>query len=155
MGLRFNQRGKLTCVDNWFDWHGIEPPEISAFRESGVSVVAPVEEKSFIEGCPSDSFDFVVSDGDHRNSGSWVDEYFRITKPDGFIYFHDTNNKEVFPSIARIEQRVMQLKLPHFHFTQSSRDDERCERGLLLVINNKSSVDGTEQHGLYETGMYS
>lgn len=139
MGLRFNRRGSLTCVDSWFDWHGIEPPGIASLRESGVTVIAPVEENTFLKGCPANTFDFVVSDGDHRNSGYWVDEYFRITKPDGFIYFHDTNNTVMFPSIARIQQRVVELGLPSYHFTRSSRDDERCERGLLLVINRKEA----------------
>jgi len=135
MGLLFNQKGTLTCVDNWSEWQGVEPSEIAALRTSGVHVVAPVEERDFLIGCASDSFDFVVSDGDHRNSGTWVDEYFRITRPDGFIYFHDSNNIGMFPGIARIRQRVQCLGLPHYHFMQNSRKDERCERGLLLVIN--------------------
>ena len=138
MGLKYNRCGSLTCVDNWIDWHGIEPPEIKELREAGVTILAPLEERQFVSECPSNVYDFVVSDGDHRNSGSWVDEYFRITKPDGFIYFHDTNNTEMFPSISRIEQRVKELGLPSFHFTSSSRDDEHCERGLLFAINHKS-----------------
>lgn len=138
MGLRYNQCGVLTCVDNWGDWQGIEPPEIVSLREAGVTVLAPIEERLFISECPDNTYDFVISDGDHKNSASWVDDYFRITKPDGFIYFHDTNNHDRFPSLALIEKRVKELGLTHFHFTQSSRTDERCERGLLFVINNKT-----------------
>ena len=137
MGLRYNQKGTLTCVDNWQDWQGVEPQEISILRSAGINLVAPVSEEEFILSCPEDEYDFVVSDGDHFNSGSWVDEYFRITKPDGFMYFHDTNQHDVFPSLALIEKRVKELNLPHFHFTQSSRPDEFCERGLLFVINKK------------------
>ncbi len=138
MALRYNQCGVLTCVDNWADWQGVEPPEIASLREAGVTVVAPVEERRFITECPSNMYDFVISDGDHKNSGSWVDDYFRITKPDGFIYFHDTNNHDRFPSLSRIEDHVKGLGLPYFHFTQSSRPDERCERGLLFVVNRKA-----------------
>lgn len=138
MGLRYNRKGRLTCVDNWIDWGGNEPSEIAVLREAGVTIIAPVEEKDFLYGCPSNSYDFVVSDGDHFNCDQWVDQYIRITKPDGFIYFHDTNNC-MFPNLDTIRQRVKQLGLPHFHFTQSSREDEQCERGLLFVINTKSS----------------
>lgn len=137
MGMRYNQKGHLTCVDNWRDWKGVEPSEIEALREAGVTVVAPVDERTFLSTCATGTYDFVISDGDHYNSGAWVDEYFRITKPEGFIYFHDTNNQDMFPALALITQRVKQLGLPHYHFTQSSRNDERCERGLLFVINRK------------------
>ena len=140
MGINFNQSGSLTCVDNWNDWNGVEPSEISILREAGVTVVAPVDEQQFIASCPDNSYDFVVSDGDHRNSWSWVDGYLRITKPDGFIYFHDTNNC-LFPSLSKIMDRVKELGLPHYHFTQNSRADECCERGLLFVINKKSEFD--------------
>jgi len=137
MGMRYNQCGCLTCVDNWSDWHGVEPPEITTLREAGVTVMAPVEERVFLSGCATDTYDFVVSDGDHKNSGTWVDEYIRITKPEGIIYFHDTNNLGMFPKLGLIKQRVLQLGLPHYHFLQSSRKDERCERGLLFVVNRK------------------
>lgn len=137
MGMRYNQCGRLPCVDNWRDWHGIEPPEIATLREAGVMVIAPVEERVFLASSETDTYDFVVSDGDHSNSGTWVDEYFRITKPEGFIYFHNTNNHKMFPTLALVQQRVLQLGLPHYHFTQSSRKDERCERGLLFVVNRK------------------
>lgn len=138
MGLRYNQSGTLTCIDNWSDWGGIEPAEIADLRGAGVEVVAPISEKEFLSTCPANEFDFVVADGDHKNCGTWVDEYFRITKPDGFIYFHDTNNTERFPTLKLVEQRVKELGLPHYHFTRNSRADERCDRGLLLVINRKT-----------------
>lgn len=138
MGLRFNQKGSLTCVDNWKEWHGIEPPEIAALKEAGVCVVAPVEERDFLAGCPDNAYDFVVSDGDHCNIAQWVDEYFRITTPGGFVYFHDTNNTGMFPSISRVQERVLELGLPCYHFISNSRSEERCERGLLMVINTKA-----------------
>lgn len=137
MGVQYNQKGSLTCIDNWSDWGGTEPAGIDDLRHAGVTVVAPVSEKEFLSSCPSNECDFVVSDGDHRNSWSWVNDYFRVTKPDGFIFFHDTNNRNMFPSLMRIEQRVIELGLPYYHFTTSSRPDEQCERGLLFVINKK------------------
>jgi predicted O-methyltransferase YrrM len=137
MGLRYNGTGVLTCVDNWSEWRGVEPAGIVALRESGVRVVAPVSERNFLSECPDNTYDFVISDGDHRNVDQWVDDYFRITRPNGFIYFHDTNNNSMFPAISRVLERVQELGLPYYHFIKSTRPEERCERGLLLVVNEK------------------
>lgn len=140
-GLSYNGRGSLTCVDNWFDWNGREPPGIQQVREAGVRVVAPMDEETFVRSAPADTYDFVVSDADHTHSQNWTDEYFRITSHDGFIFFHDTNSEQ-FPNLHAIARRVCQLNLPHFHFTESSRPDEKCDRGWLFVINKKPPPGG-------------
>jgi hypothetical protein len=43
--LRFNHRGRLTSVDNWFDWGGAEPAFASSIRAAGVTVVVSGEEE--------------------------------------------------------------------------------------------------------------
>jgi len=52
------------------------------------------------------------------------------------MFFHDTNNAE-FPGLLTIETQVAELGLPYFHFKKDSRENERCSRGLLFVINKK------------------
>src|ERR1700737_3863644 len=37
--LRFNRKGRLTSVDNWFDWGGAEPAFVAPLRTAGVNVV--------------------------------------------------------------------------------------------------------------------
>ena len=134
-GLRYNGKGKLTCVDNWGDARGAGMHDVAAnLRTAGVNVVAPVEERSFISQCPSDSYDFLISDADHVNSGTWVDEHLRVVRSGGFLFFHDTNDLQAFPNMALITKRVQELNLFHYHFAQSSRPDEHCERGWLFVI---------------------
>jgi glycosyltransferase involved in cell wall biosynthesis len=139
--LRFNRRGKLTCVDNWFDWGGIEPEGIDEIRAAGVNVVAPIMEEEFVKNCPSDAYDFLISDADPFLSGLWVDEHLRITKLDGFMFFHKTNRKEDYPNLQLIEKRIKELGLFYYHFTESSRTDERCTRGWLFAINNKKHAE--------------
>ena len=134
-GLRYNGKGKLTCVDNWSDARGGEMEDVAAnLRNAGVNVVAPMDERSFITGCPSGSYDFLISDADHANSGTWVDEHLRVVRSGGFLFFHDTNQLEAYPNMGLITKRVKDLGLYHYHFTQSSRPDERCERGWLFAI---------------------
>jgi predicted O-methyltransferase YrrM len=137
-GLRYNQRGNLTAVDNFLDWKGVEPPYVAELRASGVNVIAPMEEKDFVFGAPSDTYDFMVSDADHSRSGTWIDEHLRIVRDDGFMFFHDTNHPTKYKSLKLIEKRIKELGLPYYHFTENSRADERCDRGWLFAINRKA-----------------
>jgi len=136
LALRFNQRGRLTSIDNWFDWHGGEPQFVQALRKAGVNIIISGEEE-FVRSAPDDSYDFLVSDADHYRSGSWLDQHLRIVQHGGFLFFHDTNQPKMFPSLATIVPEIHERGLFHFHFTESSRSDERCQRGWLFVINAK------------------
>jgi predicted O-methyltransferase YrrM len=140
--LRFNGVGELTCADNWCDWGGREPEGVDQIRAAGVKVVAPVDEESFLRSTGADAYDFVISDADHFRSHNWVDEYLRVTEHNGFIFFHDTNS-DTFPNLHTIVDRTAALNLPHYHFTESSRLDERCSRGWLFVINKKPKLTAT------------
>ena len=94
-------------------------------------------EEAFVRSCPADAYDFLVSDADHFRSGGWLDQHLRIVQHDGFLFFHDTNQPQQFPSLGAIEPQVKERGLPYFHFKESSRGDERCQRGWLFVINQK------------------
>jgi hypothetical protein len=104
-------------------------------RARGAKIVVS-DEGVFCRSCPPNRFDVVISDADHLHSDQWLDDHLRITKPDGWLFFHDTANRD-FPNLANIVARIRDLGLWHAHFTVSSRPEERCERGLLLVRNRK------------------
>jgi predicted O-methyltransferase YrrM len=134
--IRYNRKGSLTCVDTWLDWKGKEPPLANELREAGANIVAPMDEKIFISKSKSGSYDVIVSDADHKHAGDWVDDTLRIAREDAFLFFHDTNQKK-YKSLQKIYKRITELKLQHYHFTEKSRDDERCDRGWLFVINRR------------------
>ena len=134
--LKYNGRGTLTCVDNWHDWDGKEPKHIKLMEKSGIKIINE-SEKEFVKNCADNMFDFLVSDGDHHNSGTWINEYLRIIQNNGFMFFHDTNLKDDYPNLQLIEKRIKELNLFHYHFKISTRNDEECENGILFVINNK------------------
>lgn len=138
--LRYNGKGKLTCIDNWFDWGGREPDGIDAIRAGGVEVVAPVSEQEFVKQCPSDSYDFLISDADAFLSGLWIDEHLRITKHGGFMFFRNTNRKDDLPNLQLIEKRIREFGLSYYHFTEQSRSDEHCRSGWLFAINEKNNT---------------
>ena len=138
--LRYNGKGKLTCVDNWFDWGGREPAGIEKIRAAGVNVVAPKDEAQFVKDCPSDAYDFLISDADAFLSGLWIDEHLRITADKGFMFFHNTNRNADLPNLALIEKRLKELGLYYYHFTEKSRSDEHCDAGWLFAINDKAKI---------------
>jgi glycosyltransferase involved in cell wall biosynthesis len=135
--LRYNGKGKLTCVDNWFDWGGHEPAGIEKVRAAGVNVVAPIDEAQFVKDCPTDAYDFLISDADAFLSGLWIDEHLRVTADKGFMFFRNTNRSADLPHLARIEKRLQELGLYYYHFTEKSRPDEHCDAGWLFAINDK------------------
>jgi predicted O-methyltransferase YrrM len=146
--LKYNRTGQLTSVDNWFDTHGWEPRLGAQLRVAGVEVVCASEEE-FVCQAPTDAYDFLVSDADHQNSWRWLDEHIRIVEHNGFMFFHDTNQPDMFPGLAELERRVEELGLPSYHFAQSSRKDEKCSRGILFVINKKvPDFEGSSRSGI-------
>lgn len=134
--IAYNRKGCLTSVDNWCDWGGNEPAFASGLRDAGVNLVVSGEEE-FVRAASDDAFDFLVSDADHFRSASWLDQHLRIVQHDGFLFFHDTNQADMFPGLATLESQIRDRGLPHFHFKESSRPEERCQRGWLFVINKK------------------
>jgi len=130
--LKYNGRGRLVCVENWSGWGGREHEVADLLRKLGAEIVVG-DERVYVEGCPDDSYDLLISDADHDNSHLWLEGYLRITRHDGFMFFHDTNN--IWPGLRAIEDRIKHM--PYFHFKESTRPDEECERGWLFVVNKK------------------
>ncbi len=133
--LAYNKRGKLTCVDNWFDHGGKAPDWIDVLVSKGGVTVITSEEEAFVRSCPSDEYDFLLSDADHY--GTWFDEHCRIVKDGGIMFFHDTNESAIYPSLYLIEGQAREKGMAHIHFKENSRVQERCNRGFLMVVNKK------------------
>ena len=131
--LKYNKKGKLTSIDNWHDWKGKEPSHVDALRYLGVNVVAPIHERDFVRKQPDNTYDFLLSDCDHRHAGEWAEDVFRIVKPSGLMFFHDISQCE---SLKRYVEISKERRLSHFIFSKNSRKEERCERGFLMVIND-------------------
>ena len=132
--VRYNKVGEIYCVDNWIVSNGAEPPWAEELRKQGVKIIAPVEEEQFCTACQDNFCDFLFSDADHGRSPEWLHHHLRITKPNGFMFFHDTAHPD-YPALWVLEERVKHL--PAFHFRAKSREDEETQRGILMVINRK------------------
>ncbi len=137
-GITYNQQGNLTCVDNFHDYNGhLQQSTLDKIASRKAKIIAPIEEKLFVINSQTDSYDFLVSDADHEHAGEWVDEIFRIMKPNSFMFFHDVSAPG-YPNLANYITRSKELGKPHYLFNVNSRPNESCQRGFLMVINIKS-----------------
>jgi predicted O-methyltransferase YrrM len=132
--IEYNQCGQLTCLDSWLDYGGKEPDFWEGFRQRGADLQVS-HELAFLQGTPNNTYDFLMSDADH--GATWIDQHFRVTNPGAICFFHDTNSPQEYPSLHAIIDLVKANGWSHQHFVLNSRDDERCHRGLLMVINGK------------------
>lgn len=137
-GIEYNGIGQLTSIDNFHDLGGNLPNSTLDILKTkqNINIIAPIEEKDFVYSCQENQFDFLVSDGDHLHSGEWVDQIFKIMKPNAFMFFHDTNNKD-YPNLKNYQIKSQESNRPNYLFHKSSRNDENCDRGILMVINSK------------------
>jgi len=137
-GVSYNQTGQVTSVDNFHDLGGNLPNKVfeDLKQRRSINIIAPMQERDFVMSTKENEFDFLVSDGDHNHAGEWVEDIFRIMKPDSFMFFHDTNNPG-YPGLKNYKTLADKHNKPNFLFSKSSRSDEDCERGILMVINVK------------------
>jgi predicted O-methyltransferase YrrM len=131
--IAYNGIGKLTSVDNLVDDANWPRIEYDGLKARGANVVLS-DEWEFVCCTKNSTFDFLVSDADH--GGKWFDSHSRICAPGALMFFHDTATPS-YPGLYSIEPKVKALGWPCIHFKKSSRTDERCERGLLMVVNGK------------------
>ncbi len=127
--VAYNQHpATMTCVDNFMDWGGVEPPGI---RSLPVDLVIS-SERDFIESCHL-RYDMIISDADHDHADEWIDKTLALLEPGGIIIYHDITNPS-YSNLAKIPDRIRELGWSHVVFNKSTRDDERCQRGLLVVF---------------------
>ena len=137
-GISYNQIGELTSIDNFHDLGGNLPNSTleNLKTKPNIKIIAPIEEKDFVFSIEENQFDFIVSDGDHLHAGEWAEQIFKILKPDSFMFFHDVNNPG-YPNLMNYKILADKYNKPNFLFKDSSRQDEDCQRGILMVINKK------------------
>lgn len=133
-------KARYTLVDNWADWNGRAPKGIETLANHPSCTFIPSNEINFVFGT-RDKYDFIFSDADHWNADKWFDYvYTRLLKPGGILIYHDVCIVEppvkelTFPNLALIYERCKELSIPCKIFNKSSRKEERCWRGLLVIF---------------------
>ena len=117
-GMRRNQVGTLTVIDNFYDGNVFDTP--------GLIITS---EEEFVHNA-TDKFDFIVSDADHFNSHKWIDKVIALLTPKGIAVFHDVTCP-LFPNLRIIIDTYPTGIL----FNTSSTTNEECERGLFVICN--------------------
>lgn len=119
----------ITCVDNFYDWNGQQPNGFEEFKDNFKFVIS--DEKSFVESC-SEKFDFIVSDADHLRTNEWVDKTLNLLNDGGILIYHDVTNPS-YPNLFEIVNYVRENQINYMIFNKNSLQNERCERGLLVI----------------------
>jgi predicted O-methyltransferase YrrM len=132
-----------TLVENWIDWKGKPQLDKLEFMKDYKNVkIVCANEIDFVFNTP-DTYDFILSDADHWNADKWFDYvYSRLLNPGGILVYHDVSlgPEKVdlyFKNLDNIYHRCNELGLNYVHYNKSTRDDEKCERGLLLIFKSK------------------
>ena len=116
-GIKYNKKGYLTCVDNLWDLGGNLSNEIfESLKKRNISIIKS-DEKDFVYRTGDNSYQFLVSDADHKNSGNWCHEIFRIMSPNSFLFFHDINNEYV--NSLNYIKIAKELNKPYYLFNTS------------------------------------
>jgi len=138
--IRFNQpkECKLTVVDNWHDWNGIQPKISGIEQYSSYVTIVTASEEAFIKNAKNEhdkKYDIIVSDADHLNSHNWWSDTLSLLTDTGVAFFHDVKNPD-YPKLCFIEYDADNHGWHTKVFNKSSRFTERCTRGLLMVYKN-------------------
>lgn len=135
--LGANGGGRLSSVDNFFDWNGAEPAHIAALRASaGDWTLITRDETEFLRQAGPETYDLVISDGDHPRGYMNAVDVLRVCRVGGLAVFHDTNNP-LFRLLGRVPKRCRQLGFPCWHYTNAGAG-ERTDRGLLVVGKDRA-----------------
>lgn len=147
-GALFNRnKPNYTLVDSWHDWNFVMPEEVHAtIRRHSLNhktkdaehnsfesfAVHTSTERDFVNKALTEGYkyDFIMSDADHQHSHEWSPEVFdKMLASPGVLIYHDVDGS--YPGLGC---------LPNFYdnkgivFNRSTREDEECKRGLLVIF---------------------
>lgn len=132
--IGYNKQGHLLCVDNWQDWKGKTPKIAVELVKLGAEVITQGE-GDFVAENLDDRFDFIISDGAHGASHKWCDKLYDMLNRGGVLVAHDVTNPH-FKNLMEYRTEARRRRYDTMLFSESTRDDERCERGLLVVYKS-------------------
>jgi predicted O-methyltransferase YrrM len=135
-GLAYNDRPfHFDLVDNWCDFDGRPPEEVSRPDYEKVNFTT-ADERDFVFACER-KYELIFSDADHHHTQDWFEKvYDDLLEREGILIYHDVTNAQLFPNLLRIYADAVRRDLHHMLFNYNSRPDERCDRGLLVIFKH-------------------
>lgn len=149
-GAKYNgNKPTYTLVDSWHDWSGNVPPEAHAAvkRHSLNHKTHDAEENTFhsftmVTSSEEDfvsnnigmmEYNFIMSDADHQQTHKWaIDVFERLLTSPGLLIYHDVNG--AYPGLGELPSKFrIRGDCASMVFNRKTRDDEECERGLLVI----------------------
>jgi len=59
-----------------------------------------------------------------------------MLSPEGILIYHDVTNSKVFPNLLQIYNETIRNNYHHMLFNYNSKEEERCDRGLLVIFKH-------------------
>lgn len=149
-GAAFNQnKPHYTLVDSWHDWNFVQPVEVhETVRTHALNHVTKEKQRNTFESFSvvtsteedfvaktllnKHQYDFIMSDADHQHTHQWcADVYHRLLTSPGILVYHDVS--EGYDNLKTIKPVLKSIGGLCMEFNRSTREDEECQRGLLVV----------------------
>jgi predicted O-methyltransferase YrrM len=135
-GIEFNKNNpKFKIVDNWMDWNYQIPQNVMEIYGKKAEIIT-MNEKEFVFST-KEKFDFIMSDADHYSTNQWFEYvYENLLNYKGILVYHDINLVDGFCPAAEIYEICKKRNIHHYLFNKNSLNEERCQRGLLVIFKN-------------------
>ena len=110
------------------------PTQVKEVFGSRIQIVTS-NERDFVFATQN-RYDFIMSDADHECTHQWFEHvYDNLLADSGILIYHDVNLvTHEYPGLAELYYRCQQLGYRYHLFNATTRSDERCERGLLVIF---------------------
>lgn len=131
--MQFNDNGcRYTLVDDWRAHGGHAPGLVPELLGVDLEVLSMTEADFYSTFPQTDSYDLILSDADHEHSHQWFEQSLAMLRAPGLLIYHDVANPN-HPNLAKLVLEANVRGFSHLVFSKSSRPDEQCERGLLII----------------------
>jgi predicted O-methyltransferase YrrM len=116
---------RYTLVDDWRGHQGRPAPELDGLP---IEILSMTEE-AFYREHSDQSYNIILSDADHGHAHQWFEQSLEMVRAPGLLIYHDASNPN-HPNLGELNLFGHCWAL----FNRSSRPDEHCERGLLVIF---------------------
>jgi predicted O-methyltransferase YrrM len=114
-----------TLVDDWRAHAGHPPHELD---ELPMEILSMTEAQFYKDHAKPHSYDLILSDADHLHAHEWFAQSLEMVRQPGLLIYHDASNPD-HRNLMELDLRGLRYLL----FNKSSRPEEWCERGLLVI----------------------
>jgi predicted O-methyltransferase YrrM len=117
---------RYTLLDDWRAHSGKPAPELKGLP---LEILSMSEAEFYNDHAKPCSYDLILSDADHGHAHEWFSQSLDMLRSPGLLIYHDAANPD-HPNMGDLDLTGLSFLI----FNKSSRPEENCERGLLVIF---------------------